>query len=277
MLRLLRCRFWKSEPSRGPPIGSSPPKCGGVSILMTLAPQSASWRTQVGPERTRVRSSTVKRERACLTSFNDFGLVEPINRALVDEKYVTPTPIQAQTIPLAMPAATSSASPRPAPARPRPSRCRSCIASGNRIKPAAREEICRVLVLSPDARIVGADPRQLQRLWPPHAPHFGAGDRRRADGNRQVRSLMQGVEVMVATPGRLLDLVQSNGAQARTGRVPGARRSRPHARHGLHQRHPEDRGQTAGQAADAVLLGHHAARISPARRFRCCAIRPASP
>src|SRR5207237_51092 len=28
---------------------------------------------------------------------------------------------------------------------------------------------------------------------------------------RQVRSIMQGVEVMVATPGRLLDLVQSNG------------------------------------------------------------------
>src|SRR5712672_1323657 len=31
---------------------------------MTLAPQSASCRTQVGPERTRVRSSTVKRDRA---------------------------------------------------------------------------------------------------------------------------------------------------------------------------------------------------------------------
>src|SRR5271169_1716121 len=62
MLRLLRCRFWKSPPSRGPPIGSSMP--GGVSILMTLAPQSASWRTQVGPERTRVRSRTVNRESA---------------------------------------------------------------------------------------------------------------------------------------------------------------------------------------------------------------------
>ena len=37
-----------------------------------------------------------------MTSFNDFGLVEPITRALVDEKYVTPTPIQAQTIPLAL-------------------------------------------------------------------------------------------------------------------------------------------------------------------------------
>src|ERR1700688_3612469 len=31
---------------------------------MTLAPQSASWRTQVGPERTRVKSSTVKRDSA---------------------------------------------------------------------------------------------------------------------------------------------------------------------------------------------------------------------
>src|SRR5579871_219493 len=64
MLRLLRCKFVKSGPSRGPPSGSPVSRCAGVSILMTLAPQSASWRTQVGPERTRVRSSTVNRERA---------------------------------------------------------------------------------------------------------------------------------------------------------------------------------------------------------------------
>ena len=37
---------------------------GGNSILITLAPQSANWRTQVGPERTRVRSRTVKRSSA---------------------------------------------------------------------------------------------------------------------------------------------------------------------------------------------------------------------
>src|ERR1700719_4260334 len=64
MLRLLRCKFMKSGPSRGPPSGSPVSRWAGVSILMTLAPQSASWRTQVGPERTRVKSSTVKRERA---------------------------------------------------------------------------------------------------------------------------------------------------------------------------------------------------------------------
>ena len=37
-----------------------------------------------------------------MTSFNDFGLAEPLLRALAEEDYHTPTPIQAQTIPLAM-------------------------------------------------------------------------------------------------------------------------------------------------------------------------------
>jgi len=37
-----------------------------------------------------------------LTSFQDFGLADPIARALKDENYHTPTPIQAQTIPLGL-------------------------------------------------------------------------------------------------------------------------------------------------------------------------------
>src|SRR3954464_13310339 len=60
-LRLLRCRFWKSNPSRREPVMSLAGLPGG-SILMTLAPQSASWRTAVGPARACVRSSMVKRE-----------------------------------------------------------------------------------------------------------------------------------------------------------------------------------------------------------------------
>src|SRR5215471_15723434 len=35
-----------------------------------------------------------------LTTFNDFGLAEPILRALAEEKYTTPTPIQTQAIPI---------------------------------------------------------------------------------------------------------------------------------------------------------------------------------
>jgi len=37
-----------------------------------------------------------------LSSFHDFGFAEPITRALAEENYRTPTPIQTQTIPIAL-------------------------------------------------------------------------------------------------------------------------------------------------------------------------------
>src|SRR5680860_1153573 len=53
--RLFRWRFWKSDPRRLPiPLPSAP----GGSTRTTSAPQSANWRTQVGPARAIVRSST---------------------------------------------------------------------------------------------------------------------------------------------------------------------------------------------------------------------------
>src|SRR5260370_651638 len=51
----------RTGPCPGPPIASQEPGSGGAAILMISAPQSASWRTAVGPARTRVRSSTLKR------------------------------------------------------------------------------------------------------------------------------------------------------------------------------------------------------------------------
>jgi ATP-dependent RNA helicase RhlE len=58
--------------------------------------------------------------------------------------------------------------------------------------------------------------------------------------NPQIKALRAGVDVLVATPGRLLDLHGTAARHpARSGRDPGARRSRPHARHGLHPRHPK--------------------------------------
>ena len=191
-----------------------------------------------------------------LTSFQDFGLAEPISRALKEENYLTPTPIQAQTIPIAMTGrdvvgiAQTGTGKTAAFALPILHRILE-----NRIKP--QPKTCRVLVLSPDPRTVRPDPRQLQRLWPPHPPHLGAGDRRRPDGppgplGHAGRRSPGGDARPPARPRA------EQRPEARTGRVPRARRSRPHARHGLHQRHPEDRRQAADQAADAVLLGHHA-------------------
>ena len=144
-----------------------------------------------------------------LTSFQDFGLADPISRALKEENYLTPTPIQAQTIPLALAGrdvvgiAQTGTGKTAAFALPILHRILE-----NRIKP--QPKACRVLVLSPTRELSG----QILESFNAYGRHMRLTSALAIGGvpmGRQVRSVMQGVEVMVATPGRLLDLVQSNG------------------------------------------------------------------
>ena len=144
-----------------------------------------------------------------LTSFQDFGLADPIARALKQENYLTPTPIQAQTIPLALAGrdvvgiAQTGTGKTAAFALPILHRILQ-----NRIKP--QPKACRVLVLSPTRELSG----QILDSFNAYGRHMRLTSALVIGGvpmGRQVRSIMQGVEVLVATPGRLLDLVQSNG------------------------------------------------------------------
>jgi superfamily II DNA/RNA helicase len=144
-----------------------------------------------------------------LTSFQDFGLADPISRALAEENYLTPTPIQAQTIPLALTGrdvigiAQTGTGKTAAFALPILHRLLQ-----NRIRPQPKS--CRVLVLSPTRELSG----QILESFNAYGRHLRLTSALAIGGvpmGRQVRSVMQGVEVMVATPGRLLDLVQSNG------------------------------------------------------------------
>jgi ATP-dependent RNA helicase RhlE len=144
-----------------------------------------------------------------LTSFQDFGLAEPISRALKEENYHTPTPIQVQTIPIALTGrdvvgiAQTGTGKTAAFALPILHRILE-----NRIKP--QPKACRVLVLSPTRELSG----QILDSFNAYGRHMRLTSTLAIGGvpmGRQVRSIMQGVEVLVATPGRLLDLVQSNG------------------------------------------------------------------
>jgi ATP-dependent RNA helicase RhlE len=141
-----------------------------------------------------------------LTSFNDFGLAEPILRALAEEKYVTPTPIQDQTIPIALQGrdvigiAQTGTGKTAAFALPILNHL-----FNKRQRPAQKS--CRVLVLSPTRELSGqiADSfRTYGRHIRPLAIELAIGG---VPINRQVRGLARGAEVLVATPGRLLDLV----------------------------------------------------------------------
>ena len=143
-----------------------------------------------------------------LTSFQDFGLADPISRALKEENYLTPTPIQAQTIPLALAGrdvvgiAQTGTGKTAAFALPILHRL---LEHRIRLQP----KTCRVLVLSPTRELSG----QILDSFNAYGRHLRLTSALAIGGvpmGRQVRSVMQGVEVMVATPGRLLDMVQSN-------------------------------------------------------------------
>jgi ATP-dependent RNA helicase RhlE len=142
-----------------------------------------------------------------LTSFLDLGLSEPIARALSDEQYESPTPIQLQTIPQVLAArdlvgiAQTGTGKTAAFALPILDRL-----AQTKVRPENRT--CRVLVLSPtrelSAQIVDSFRTYGRYLRPSVALAIGGVNIR-----PQMRALERGVDVLVATPGRLLDLIQN--------------------------------------------------------------------
>ena len=151
-------------------------------------------------------------------TFTNLGLAEPILRALTEEGYTEPTPIQAAGHSRRrLPAATSSASPRPAPARRRRSRCRSSTAS-RASRSGAGADGCRVLVLSPTRELAAQIARELPHLRPlPQA----AASTLVIGGvpiGKQIRALAGGVDILVATPGRLHRPPRDRAIAPRLGR-----------------------------------------------------------
>ena len=65
----------------------------------------------------------------------------------------------------------------------------------------------------------------------------------------QEHAFRAGVDVVIATPGRLLDHFRHAYAALRGARGAGARRGRSDARHGLPARHPPDAASSAGRAS----------------------------
>ena len=140
-----------------------------------------------------------------LTSFTDFGLSAPILKALAAEGYETPTPIQTKAIPQVMTGrdlcgiAQTGTGKTAAFALP--------ILHRLAATPKARlRKSCRVLVLSPTRELASqiADSFRTygRNLRLTTAVVFGG-----VPLGKQERELSGGVDILVATPGRLLDLV----------------------------------------------------------------------
>ena len=94
--------------------------------------------------------------------------------------------------------------------------------------------------------------------------------------NKQVRSLAHGVDVLVATPGRLLDLVNQRALRLDQVEVLVLDEADRMLDMGFIHDIKRIVAMLPQGTADAVLLGHHAAGNRRARRRRCCAIPRAS-
>ncbi len=138
-------------------------------------------------------------------SFADLGLSAPLLRALADEGYTTPTPIQTKAIPHVLAGrdlfgcAQTGTGKTAAFALPLIDRM---LAAPK--QPAPRR--CRVLVLAP-TRELAAQIQESFKAYGRHARLKAAVIYGGVGQHQQSRAMMHGVDVLVATPGRLLDLV----------------------------------------------------------------------
>ena len=139
-------------------------------------------------------------------SFADLGLSEPLLRALHGAKYTTPTPIQARTIPALLQGrdvlgiAQTGTGKTAAFALPV---LQLLAASNERAQPKSP----RALVLAPTRELAV----QIARSFDTYGRGLGLRLCTVVGGlgyARQIETLARGVDILIATPGRLLDLVE---------------------------------------------------------------------
>ncbi len=140
-----------------------------------------------------------------MTTFTDLGLPAPILKALAAEGYETPTPIQAQSIPHLLKGADllgvaqTGTGKTAAFALP-------MLTHLNKINRQASPRACRALVLAPTRELAS----QIQASFATYGRFLRITSTVVFGGvpvGRQIRAVAQGIDVVVATPGRLLDLL----------------------------------------------------------------------
>src|SRR5438105_5588849 len=145
-----------------------------------------------------------------LSAFDQLGLIEPLARAVADLGYEKPTPVQEQAIPLVlagrdlMAGAQTGTGKTAAFALPILQRFAPLASTSTS---PARHPV-RALVLTP-TRELAVQVAESFKDYGKHLPLRSTVVYGGVDMNAQIAELRRGVEVLVATPGRLLDHVQN--------------------------------------------------------------------
>ena len=140
-----------------------------------------------------------------MTSFSDLSLVQPLLRALSDEGYREPTPIQSQAIPPLLEGRDLLGCARTGTGKTAAFALPILQRLAAHKRPAPRKS-ARALVIVPTrelaAQVAESFTTYGRHLRPTVALIYGG-----VGQTPQVKALAPGVDVLVATPGRLLDLI----------------------------------------------------------------------
>ncbi len=142
-----------------------------------------------------------------LTDFSDLGLSAPLLSALAAEGYSTPTPIQSQAIPPALAGRDVCGIAQTGTGKT----AAFALPILERLRAARRSPIsgaCRTLVLSP-TRELASQIADSFRAYGKSLPLSTAVVFGGVSIGQQRRQMARGVDILVATPGRLLDLIDS--------------------------------------------------------------------
>ncbi len=146
-------------------------------------------------------------------TFDQFGLAADILKAIAEQGYTTPTPIQAQAIPVVlagrdvMGAAQTGTGKTASFSLPIIQRL---LPQANTSASPARHPV-RALILTPTRELADQVAANVH-AYAKHTPLRSAVVFGGVDMNPQMAELRRGVEVLIATPGRLLDHVQQKTA-----------------------------------------------------------------
>ena len=142
-----------------------------------------------------------------MLTFNDLKLVAPILQNLIEQDYHTPTPVQAQAIPFLLEGRDLLGCARTGTGKTAAFALPILQKLFTQERPAHSRRIIKALILSPTRELasqIGDSFRTYGRaMGLTQATIFGGVSYR-----TQIQSVARGVDILVATPGRLLDLVK---------------------------------------------------------------------
>ncbi len=137
--------------------------------------------------------------------FIDLGLSEPILRAIAEEGYTSPTPIQAKSIPAVLKGGDLLAAAQTGTGKTAGFTLPILQRLGS-TKSGSGKRLLRVLILTP-TRELAAQVQESVHTYGKYTSLKSAVIFGGVGANPQIKAIASGLDILVATPGRLLDLM----------------------------------------------------------------------